>query len=111
MLSPVWFDYQDGAFRVWSHGEDDGKVKHLRRNPRASLVVAEQGPPLRGLEVSGRVEISEDGFYDVLRWTTERHQGPEAVDRMVADYPQPGLVIGLRPDRVRAWDFRDSYPQ
>jgi hypothetical protein len=110
MLSPVWFDYAGGAFRVWTHGESDGKVKHLRRDPRASLVIAEQRAPLRAVEVSGRVRLGTDDFYEVLRGTTARYEGPDAVERMVALYPDPGVIIRLRPDTVRAWDFKDSYP-
>jgi PPOX class probable F420-dependent enzyme len=110
MLSPVWFDYRDGAFRVWSHGEADGKVRHLRKDPRASLVIAEQHAPLRAVEVTGRVTLGSDGFYEVLRATAERYEGKDAVERMVADYPEPGVIIRLAPERVRAWDFKDSYP-
>jgi hypothetical protein len=29
---------------------------------------------------------------------------------MVALYPEPGVIIRLAPDQVRAWDFKDSYP-
>jgi PPOX class probable F420-dependent enzyme len=110
MLSPVWFDYADGAFRVWTHGESDGKVRHLRRDPRASLVIAEQRPPLRAVEVSGTVTLGAHDFYEVLRATTERYDGPDRVGAMVAAYPEPGVIISLRPQMIRAWDFRDSYP-
>ena len=34
-------------------GEQDVKARHLRRDPRASIVVAESAPPLRGIEVRG----------------------------------------------------------
>lgn len=109
MLSPVWFDYRDGAFLVWTHGEADGKVKHLRRDPRASLVIAEQRAPLRAVEVTGEATLSTDGFYDALRRTAARYDGPGAVEAFMASYPAPGIVVRLVPQRYRAWDFSDSY--
>ena len=50
LLSPVWHQWRDGGFDVVSRG-DDVKVRHLRRDPRANIVVYEHGPPYRGIEI------------------------------------------------------------
>ena len=50
LLSPVWHEWRDGGFNVWVEAENV-KVRHLRRDPRATIVVAESEAPLRGLEV------------------------------------------------------------
>ena len=50
MLSPVWHEWRDGGFTVSTHSSD-GKVKHMQRDPRASIVVCEHTPPYRGVEV------------------------------------------------------------
>ncbi len=111
MLSPVWFEYRDGGFNIWTGGANEGKVRHLQRDPRASLAVAEQVMPLRGLDVSGHVTLSTDGFYDVVRRTAVRYVGADAADAFVAGYPEPRVVIRLVPDRIRAWDFKDDAGQ
>jgi Pyridoxamine 5'-phosphate oxidase len=42
-LSPVWHEWRDGGFNAWI-GIDDVKARHLRRDPRATLVVAGSEP-------------------------------------------------------------------
>jgi PPOX class probable F420-dependent enzyme len=108
MLSPVWFEWRDGGINIWTGGESDGKVRHLRRDSRASLAIAEQVMPLRGLELSGRATLSTDGFHDVVRRTAIRYEGPDGADEFAASFPEARTVIRLVPDRIRAWDFRDE---
>jgi PPOX class probable F420-dependent enzyme len=108
MLSPVWHEWRDGGINIYTGGASEGKVRHLRRDPRASLVVAEQVMPLRGLEVSGRATLSREGFYDVLRRVVTRYEGAEEAETMVAGIDEPGYVIRLVPERSRAWDFADE---
>ena len=50
MLSPVWHEWRDGGFTVATRSSD-GKVKHMQRDPRASIVVCEHTPPYRGVEL------------------------------------------------------------
>jgi len=108
MLSPVWHEWRDGGFNIYTGGASEGKVRHLQRDPRASLVVAEQVMPLRGLEVSGRATLSKDGFFDVLRRVVTRYENAQAAESMVAGIDEPGYVIRLVPERSRAWDFADE---
>ena len=48
LLSPVWFEHRDGLFQVWCGSIDEGKVRHVLHDPRASLVIAEQTVALAG---------------------------------------------------------------
>jgi PPOX class probable F420-dependent enzyme len=107
MLSPVWFEWRDDGFNVWATSRDDGKVRHLTRDPRASIVVANSEWPYKGLEVRGEAQLSDDGFYDVLDRTARRYMGEESAARMVASYA-PGVVIRLEPGVLRAWDYADE---
>ena len=111
MLSPVWHEWRDGAFSVWTGGATEGKIRHLQADPRASLVVAEQVLPYRGIEASGTATLSSEPFYEVLRRTAVRYAGPDKADAMVAGYKEAGLVIRLVPDKVRIWDFKDEAPE
>jgi PPOX class probable F420-dependent enzyme len=106
LLSPVWFDWRDGAFSIWAD-TDSGKVHHIQRDPRVSFVVANSEWPYKGLEVRGNATISTDGFFDVLGRTARRHMGPEAEDRMVETTP-PGVVIRIEPSVIRGWDYVDE---
>lgn len=53
LLSPVWHEWRDGGFSVWAE-EENVKTRHLRRDPRATILVAESGPPFRGSKSEGR---------------------------------------------------------
>jgi pyridoxamine 5'-phosphate oxidase-like protein len=108
MLSPVWNEWRDGGFNIWSGGASEGKVRHLEQDPRASIVVAEQAMPYRGVDASGRATLSLGGFHDVVRRTAARYMSPEEADGLAAEYPDARPVIRLVPDRMRAWDFNDD---
>ena len=107
MLSPVWWEWRDGGFGIWVDAETDRKIRHIRRDPRVTFVVANQVWPYVGFEVRGEATISGDDFYGVLRRTAERFDGPEAADRMVSSYA-PGPVIRLVPGTSRGWAYEDE---
>ena len=50
LLSPVWHEWRDSGFHVVT-GSHDVKAAHLRRDPRASIVVCEHSPPYGGVEL------------------------------------------------------------
>lgn len=107
MLSPVWFEWRDGGINIWVPTPEGGKVGHIRRDPRVTVVVANQTWPYKGFELRGEATVSSDGFYDVLRRTALRYDGPEAAERMVASYAH-GVVIRVEPGVIRAWDYEDE---
>lgn len=106
MLSPVWWEWREGGVNIWVDAESDRKIKQLRRDPRATFVVATQTWPYKGFEVRGEATISGDDFYGVLRRTAEHFQGPDEADKMVSTYP-PGLVVRLVPGITRGWAYED----
>jgi PPOX class probable F420-dependent enzyme len=72
MLSPVWYEWRDGGFNVWVEAQNV-KVRHLKRDPRSTIVVAESAPPLRGVEVRGIAHIIEDGVTETARRIAARY--------------------------------------
>lgn len=109
MLSPVWFEWYQGGIDIWVPTIEGGKVAHVRRDPRVTVVVNNAEWPYRGFELRGEATVSTEpgDFYGALRRTALRYSGPEAADRMVAEYP-PGAMIRLEPGTVRAWDYEDE---
>ena len=63
LLSPVWHEWRDDGFNVWIE-QQNTKARHLRRDPRATIVVAESGPPLRGADVIVRIEPGDLRAWD-----------------------------------------------
>ena len=110
LLSPVWFEWRDGGFEVWVGSANEGKVRHIRRDARVSMVVATPEPPYKGVEVRGEATILEsaDHFYGVLERTARHYLGDERGLAMIADYPTPGVIIRVEPGHFRAWDYEDE---
>lgn len=106
LLSPVWFEWWENGFNVVV-GADDAKSRHLRRDPRASIVVAETEPPMRGIEVRGEVELSPNPP-EVDRRIATRYLEPDRVESFLAA-TGAGTLIRLEPGRVRTWDFADEH--
>ena len=108
MLSPVWFEWRDGGFNVWASPSDKGKVGHIQRDPRVSIVVANSDWPYKGIEVRGDATLSQDGFFEVLGRTSRRYFGEDVGAGFAASFTEPGYVIRIEPGVLRAWDYADE---
>jgi PPOX class probable F420-dependent enzyme len=105
LLSPVWQRWRDGGFDVVTGG-DDVKVRHLRNDPRATVLVYEHEPPYRGLELKGRAVLGL-ADRDLVREIAVRYMGAEKGEAYAARADDDTL-IRLEPGHVRAWDFADD---
>ena len=109
MLSPVWFEWYEAGINVWVPTVEGGKVGHVQRDPRVTVVVNNHDWPYKGFELRGEAKVSLEpaDFYGALRRTALRYDGPEAAERMVASYA-PGAVIRVEPGDIRAWSYEDE---
>ena len=104
MLSPVWWEWRDGAFYIWAEDDSDRKVRHIERDPRVTFLVPNQHRPYQGYEIRGEATLSRDPtlFYDILGRTTARWDGPAVAEEWVSTYPV-GVVIRVEPGIERGW--------
>jgi PPOX class probable F420-dependent enzyme len=107
LLSPVWHEWRDGGFNVVTSA-DDVKTRHLRRDPRANIVVYEQRPPFRGVEVRGRARLEPAEAPAAARRIAVRYLG-EASAAQYVEAVVDDMLIRLEPGAIRAWDFADEY--
>ena len=107
LLSPVWHEWRDGGFNVWTGG-NDVKSRHLRREPRATIMVAESSYPLRGIEVRGEARIVEEAATETAIRIASRYLGPERGEAYVRKVGGNDVTIRLEPGELRAWDFADE---
>ncbi len=108
LLSPVWHEWRNGGFNVWV-GAHDVKVRHLRRDPRASIVVAESQHPLRGIEVRGVARIVEDGAVETAVRIASRYIGSEKGAAYVGSAGGEDVIVRLESGDLRVWDFADEH--
>jgi len=110
MTSPVWFRVEGDWFEVVV-AVSDGKLDHLRADPRCSLLVFEAVKPFRGVQVMGEATIvPDDGTRTRLAIATA-YLGPEGglAYTDVARRP-PGFIIRLPVAAAKAWDLSDKLP-
>lgn len=107
LLSPVWHEWRDNGFQVVT-GSRGAKTGHLRRDQRASIVVCEQGPPYRGIEVRGTARLGSLEDRSIVWRIATRYLGPDAGERY-AESGGDDLLIRLEPGKLRAWDFADDF--
>ena len=108
LLSPVWHEWRDGGFTVASSW-DDVKVRHLRRDPRASILVFESELPYRGVEVRAVARLSREGAHEVSLRIAIRYLGQERGTAFAVE-DSDDVLIRVEPGQLRAWDFADEYP-
>ena len=107
LLSPVWHEWRGGGFNVVTRS-GDVKALHLRRDPRASIVVCDDGPPYRGLELRARARLSKPEDQLIVRRIATRYLGQDAGEQY-AEAGEEDLLIRLEPGEVRGWDFADDF--
>jgi PPOX class probable F420-dependent enzyme len=107
LLSPVWHRFRDGGFDVMVYPTDI-KVRHLRRDPRASILVYENEPPYRGVELRTTAQLFELAGSDAALDMSIRYLGQEAGEAYAAASGDTTL-IRLEPGDVRTWDFADDF--
>lgn len=106
LLSPVWHQWRDGGFDVLCT-PDDIKVRHLRRDPRAAILVYDNEPPYRGVELRTTARLSDIGR-DALLEMSVRYLGQEAGEEWAASSAQ-SVLVRLEPGNLRIWDFADEF--
>jgi PPOX class probable F420-dependent enzyme len=107
LLSPVWHEWVDDGFNVVT-GSGDVKAMHLRHDPRASIVVCDDAPPYRGIELRATARLTMLEDKSTVRRIATRYLGRERGE----EYAETGgddLLVRLEPGELRTWDFTDDF--
>ncbi len=104
LLSPVWHRWRDGGFDVVASAGDDIKVRHLKSDPRASIIVYEHAWPYRGIELRAEARILAAGAEEAVLDMAIRYLGREEGTAYAAN-AGGGTLIRLERGTIRAWDF------
>lgn len=104
---PVWFEVtESGEVQLFS-APDAVRVRRLRRDPRASLVVAAPvGERERWVAVAGSATVAEDGADAVLKRLAARYwnlDDPERAADLAEMSTQQWVRIVIRPETVHRY--------
>jgi PPOX class probable F420-dependent enzyme len=96
--TPVWID-TDGENVVFNTVIGRAKERHLRRDPRASVVVLPAEDQQSGyVSVTGTAEITEEGALEHIDKMAKKY-----VDLDKYPWHQPGdkrVIVKIRPERI-----------
>ena len=101
-VSEVWF-LAEGETVVTSLNTSRQKVKNLRANPSATVLLLDLAVPYRYLEIRGDAEITPDDDYSFADRFGAKYQAD------LRDHDQPGdrrVIVTIKPTRVNAVDMR-----
>lgn len=101
---PVWFEATtEGTIQLFT-GPDTVKVRRLRRDPRASIVVAAPvGERERWVSIAGRTTIERYGAHDLLARLFARYwdlDDPAKVDELAGMLTADWVRIVIHPETV-----------
>ncbi len=72
--TPVWIDW-DGENVLFNTAEGRVKPRHLRRDPRVSVLVVDRENPYAWVSVTGRAELTHEGADEHIDDLSEKYLG------------------------------------
>jgi hypothetical protein len=106
---PVWFEATaEGTVQLFT-APDSLKVRRLRRDPRASIVVAAPvGERERWLSIAGRTTVEPDGAHDLCTRLAERYwdlDDPTRAADLAEIMATDQVRIVIHPETVRRYVY------
>jgi general stress protein 26 len=106
---PVWFEATaEGTIQLFT-GPETVKVRRLRRDPRASIVVAAPvGERERWLSVAGRTTVEPDGARDLCTRLAARYwdlDDPARAEDLAAILAEDQVRLVIHPETVSRYSY------
>jgi PPOX class probable F420-dependent enzyme len=105
---PVWFDWDGRAVRIFT-GIESPKVKRIRRDPRVTLLVANDRSEYEAwVSFDGTATIRIEGAIDLMERLARKYWDLSDPDRKATfdswmRVPEKWCVIELAPTRIRSF--------
>jgi PPOX class probable F420-dependent enzyme len=103
-MAPVWYEYRDG--QIWLNGGPNRDwVKHMRRDPRVTLLVLDPQNMFRWAQIQGRLaDTTAEGADDHIEHLSQRYTG--------GPYRNPKidrLIVRIETERVTGGENRQPW--
>jgi PPOX class probable F420-dependent enzyme len=101
----VWFDENDGE--IWINtAVGRAKERHLRRDPRAALIVVDPQNQFRWIAVSGPATMQTDGADEHIDRLSKKYLGQDRYPWH--DPKQRRIIVRITPDHVDSTGFDEA---
>lgn len=106
---PVWHRWESGRF-VFHIPAGDRKIALLERDPRITVLLAEDALPYRAIEVRGRVRLTRAGYHERAAAINQRYVQAFDPGSSVEEYmsAEPGVIVEVDADITTCWDYADG---
>ena len=88
----------------------DRKIAMLERDPRLTILLAENALPYRAIEVRGRARATTVEYHrrasEICRRYVEAYDPATPVEDYISD--DAGVIIEIQPDVQYCWDYADD---
>ena len=88
----------------------DRKIAMLERDPRLTVLLAENEFPYRAIEVRGRARLTVDQYHErgaeVCRRYVDAYDPNTPVEAYLS--VEPGVIVDVEPDIQHCWDYADD---
>ncbi|ATL82771.1 pyridoxamine 5'-phosphate oxidase family protein [Streptomyces malaysiensis subsp. malaysiensis] len=106
---PVWFEATDDGMIQLFTAPDSLKVRRLRRDPRASIVVAAPvGERERWVSVAGRTTVEPGGAHDLCTRLAARYwdlDDPTRADDLAGILAEDQVRLVIHPETVSRYTY------
>ena len=99
---PVWYEYTDGEFIVFTSSTFQ-RVKNLERDSRAAITISTHDVPYMYVSAEGPVSITSEGVAETGLSIARRYMGEDAQQFLDDVYDEHSVVLRLRPERILTW--------
>jgi PPOX class probable F420-dependent enzyme len=101
----IWVDVRDGTVGFnTAHGR--AKVRHLKHDPRASLLVVDPNDAYRWVAVSGGAELTDDGADEQIDKLAKKYVGADVYPWRTPD--ERRVSVWITVEKVDSAGFDDS---
>jgi PPOX class probable F420-dependent enzyme len=97
-MTPVWFEYVDGVFRV-STTTERAKYKNIKRDNRVTFVIYDLENPYRYVQVQGEASITPDPKHELIDHLSQRYRGetPYGGD---PEHKEDRVIVTITPKKI-----------
>ena len=107
---PVWHRLINGKF-AFEFPAGDRKIAMLQRDPRATVLLAEDAFPYRAIKVRGVITMSTDRYHEIgaviCRPYVDAFDPTSDVSAYMSD--EPGMIAVLEPVVTTCWDYAEDF--
>jgi hypothetical protein len=106
---PVWHRFEHGRF-TFEFPAGDRKITMLERDPRITVLLAENEFPYRSIEVRGKARMSRVGYHErgmaICRRYLEAYDPDAPVEAYLSD--EAGVIVEVDAEVTTCWDYADE---